>query len=193
MMAPQPCATILGAAARHVSNVVTRCAWIRSRNCSLDTSRIDSLASPAVPAQFTRMSIRPNSAMQRPISASAVAGSAGEPAYATAPSIRLAASAAASASRPLTTTPAPRSARSTATANPIPRDPPTTTAPRPDSGALTALAVRDGLHHLHVPEAAQVRQQAGIVDLVREDAPHATRGAVFKGEAQPQDVRDFVG
>ncbi len=90
------------------------------------------------------------------------------------------ASAAASASRPLTTTPAPSSASSAATARPMPRDPPTTTAPRPVSGAL--IAVLDELHHVHVPVAAQVGEQTGVVDLVGEDAPHGARRAVVERE-----------
>src|SRR4051812_2399032 len=171
MMVPPPACTILGAAARQVSNVVTRWPSSRSWNCALVTSRIDSLARPAAPAQFTRISIRPNSLVHLSINASAIAGFAGEPGWATAPSIACAASAAASASRPLTTTPAPRSARSAAPASPIPRVPPTTTAPRPDSEALIALALK-GLHHVHVPVAAQVGQQAGVVHLVGEDAAH---------------------
>ena len=63
MIEPPPCATIFGAAARQVSNVVPRWASSRSWNCALVTLRIDSLASPAVPAQFTRMSMLPNSCM----------------------------------------------------------------------------------------------------------------------------------
>ena len=184
MIAPPPWATIFGAAARQVSNVVTRCASSRSWNCALVTLRIDSLANPAVPAQFTRMSIDPNSLTQQSISASAVAGSAGEPGYAIAPGIPAAASAAASASRPFTTTPAPCSARSAATADPMPRDPPTTTAPRPDSDALIAAVTLDGLHHVHVPVAAQVGQQARVVDLVGEDAAHAAGRSVVEREPQ---------
>ncbi|EUA38091.1 hypothetical protein I549_3357 [Mycobacterium avium subsp. avium 2285 (R)] len=42
-------------------------------------------------------------------------------------------------SRPLTTTPAPRPASSSATARPMPRLPPDTTAPRPDSNAAAPL------------------------------------------------------
>ena len=89
-----------------------------------------------------------------------------------------AASAAASASRPLTTTPAPCAASSSATARPMPRVPPTTTAPRPASGSLIALALLNGLHHVHVPVAAQVGEQAGVVDLVGEDAAHRAGRAV---------------
>src|SRR5215213_3889731 len=192
MMAPPPCSTIFGAAARHVSNVVTRWPSSNSWNCALVTSRIDSLANPAVPAQFTRMSMRPNSLVHLSISASATAGSAGEPGWETARSIRVAASAAVSASRPLTTTPAPCAARCAATWNPIPREPPTTTAPRPDSEALIA-AVRHGLHHAHVPVAAQVGQQARVVDLVGEDSAHRARRAVVERQAQVQDVSDLVG
>src|SRR4051812_40143192 len=192
MIVPRPACTILGAAARQVSNVVTRWPSSRSWNCALVTSRIDSLARPAVPAQFTRMSIRPNSLVHLSINASAVAGSAGEPGWATAPSMRVAASIAASTSRPFTTTPAPCAARSAATSNPIPRDPPTTTAPRPDNEALIALAL-NGLHHVHVPVPAQVGQQTGVVDLVGEDAAHRARRAVAEREAQIQDVRDLVG
>ena len=62
----------------------------RSWNWALVTLRIDSPASPAVPAQFTRMSMRPNSFMHVSISASATDGSDGEPAYPT-PEIRCAA------------------------------------------------------------------------------------------------------
>ena len=61
--------------------------------------------------------------------------------------------------------------KQSATANPMPRDPPTTTAALPASGSLIGFArLRDGLHHVHVPEAAHVGQQAGVVDLVREYA-----------------------
>ena len=49
-----------------------------------------------MPAQFTRISIRPNSLVHLSISASAIAGSAGEPGWATAPSMLVAASVAAS-------------------------------------------------------------------------------------------------
>src|SRR4051812_47152284 len=106
----------------------------------------------------------------------------------------LAASAAASASRPLTTTPAPCSASRAATANPMPRDPPTTTAPRPDRGGpLIAAVLPDGLHHAHVPVAAQVGQQSLVVDFVGEDSAHGACRAVVEGEAQVQDVRDLVG
>jgi hypothetical protein len=88
MIEPPPCSSIFGAAARHVSNVVPRCASIRSRNCALLTVRIDSAASPAVPAQFTKISIWPNSVMQASINASATAGCAGEPGNAIAPAMR---------------------------------------------------------------------------------------------------------
>src|SRR5262245_43152592 len=71
MIEPLPCSTIFGAAARQVSNVVPICASSRSRNCALVTVRIDSLASPAVPAQLTMMSIWPNSLVQVSINASA--------------------------------------------------------------------------------------------------------------------------
>ena len=142
----------------------------RSWNWALVTLRIDSPASPAVPAQFTRMSMRPNSFMHVSISASATDGSDGEPAYPT-PEIRCAAASTASEPRPMTTTPAPSAASSSATANPMPRDPPTTTAALPASGSLIGFALlHDGLHHVHVPEAAHVGQQAGVVDLVGEYA-----------------------
>src|SRR6185503_4425593 len=148
MIEPLPWATIFGAAARQVSNVVPRCASSRSWNCALVTVRIDSLANPAVPAQLTRMSIWPNSFMLVSISASASAGSAGEPGNATAPAMPRAAS---------------------ATDKPTPRVPPTTTAPRPASGSLIARVRLGELHGVHVPVAAQVRKQAGLVDLVCED------------------------
>ena len=192
MMDPPPCATMCGAATRQVSNAVPRWASSRSRNCALVALRIDSLASPAVPAQFTRMSILPNSCMQVSISALATAGSAGEPGNATAPVMPWAASVAASASRPLTTTPAPCSASSSATARPMPRVPPTTTAPRPSSGSLILLVRLGELHRVHVPVAAQVRDQAVVVDLVGEHAANGGDKPVRKLGAQHQDVGDLV-
>ncbi len=173
-MDPPPAATILGAAARHVSNVVPRWASSRSRNWALVTLRIDSAASPAVPAQLTRMSMPPNSLTHVSIRASATSGSAGEPAYPT-PEIRCAAASTAAESRPLTTTPAPWAASSSATANPMPRVPPTTTAPRPSR--LIGLALLAELHGIQVPEPAQVRDQTGVVDLVGEGAAHCGREA----------------
>src|SRR6202035_5217902 len=100
------------------------------------------------------------------ISASATAGSAAEPGCATAPVMRWAASLAASASRPLTTTPAPCAA----------------------SGSLIALALLAELHDVHVPVAAQVGEQAVVVDAVGEDATHRAGDAVVEPAAQHQDV-----
>src|SRR3954447_13072246 len=191
MIEPPPCATIFGAAARQVSNVVPRWASTKSRNCSLVTLRIDSLASPAVPAQFTKMSIRPNSCTQVSINASAMAGSAGEPANATAPVMRWAATVAASSSRPLTTTPAPWAASISATAKPTPRVPPTTTAPRPARCALILLVRLGELHGIHVPVPTQVGDQAGIVDLVGERAAHGRDHTVGKLGAQHQNIGDL--
>src|SRR5581483_3585995 len=95
-----------------------------------------------MPAQLTRMSIRPNSRTQWSISASAVDSSEGEPAKGTAwpPSLTIAdaVSAAAWGSRPFTTTPAPHAASSSETARPMPRLPPTTTAARPASRRSSA-------------------------------------------------------
>src|SRR5437879_7490458 len=105
--------------------------------------------------------------------------------------MRWAAWPAASASRPLTTTPAPRAARSSATAKPTPRVPPTTTAPRPARSALILLVRLGELHGVQVPVAAQVCDQAGIVDLVGEHAPHGRDETVRKLGSQHQDVGDL--
>src|SRR6478735_4274730 len=191
MIEPLPCATILGAAALQVSNVVPRCESTRSRNCALVTVRIDSLASPGVPAQLIKTSIRPNSLTQASIRASATSGSAGEPANATASVMRWAASSAASASRPLTTTPAPCAASSSATARPTPRLPPTTTAPRPAREPLILLVRLGELHGVQVPIPTQVCDQAGVVDLVRENATHGGDESIRKLGTQHQDVGDL--
>src|ERR1700676_1701416 len=107
--------------------------------------------------------------------------------------MRWAASLAASASRPLTTTPAPCAASSWATARPTPRVPPTTTAPRPASGSLIVLARLTELHDVHVPVTAQVGEQAVVVDEVREDATHRAGDPVIEPAAQHQDMGDLVG
>ena len=143
----------------------------RSWNWALVTLRIDSPASPAVPAQFTRMSMRPNSFMHVSISASATDGSDGEPAYPT-PEIRCAAASTASGATTVDHDAGAFCGKQFGHRQPDAAGPADDNcAALPASGSLIGFALlHDGLHHVHVPEAAQVGQQAGVVDLVGEYA-----------------------
>src|SRR5690349_18009940 len=189
-MAPEPCRTMCGAAARAVSNAVTRWASRRSWNCALVMDRIEEPGGSAVPAQLIRMSMRPNSATHASTSPSATAGSAGEPLYPT-PETCCAACATASGSRPLTSTRAPSAASSSATASPIPRVPPTTTAARSASTPLICHLHLGERHRIHVPVAAQVGDEALVVHPVGEHAADGGHEAVRKLGAQHQDVGDL--
>ena len=62
-MLPPPCSTIFGAAARQVANTVPKCDSSSSSNWAELMSRIDEPGGSAMPAQFTRMWMAPNSSI----------------------------------------------------------------------------------------------------------------------------------
>src|SRR5581483_11034836 len=96
---------------------------------------------------------------------------------------------AASPSRPLTTTPAPCCANKEATAAPMPRDPPTTTAPRPASNEFTP---RGRMSSCRDSSSRACCDQPGVVDLIGEHPAYLAGDSVVKLAAQHQDMRDLV-
>jgi hypothetical protein len=75
MIAPLRCSAILGAAAGHVWKTVHKCVSSSAAKSAVVTFRIDEPGGSGMPAQLTRMSIRPNSRTQLSISASAASSS----------------------------------------------------------------------------------------------------------------------